>query len=284
MIALAVRQQGVVAAWQLLGLGFSREAIKHGVRSGWLIPVHRGVYAVGRPLGTWRGHAMAAVLACGPHALLSHRSAGALWEITRRVDGPFCVIAPNNHGRPGIVVRRSTTMRPRDAARRWNIPVTSVPRTLIDLADVLDDRQLERAVGQAYVQRFITARELAAALEGICNRRARRRLMRFIKEPAPSRSALEDAFLRFCRRDGLPLPLMNVYVQDIEVDAFWPAARVIVELDGYAFHGDRVAFERDRERRAELASHGYVIYVITWRRLRDQPALEAERLGRLLAR
>jgi hypothetical protein len=201
---LAARQHGVVALAQLLALGFGAGAgaIAYRVKVGRLHLLHRGVYAVGHrppsPLAT----AMAAVLACGPDAALSHRSAGALWRILPRWHTPTEVTTPTKRGHPGVHVHRS---RHTDATTHYGIRVTTPARTLVDLADVLTPKQLTRALNEAQVQRLITPAELATLL----TRYPGRRTAQLTPERGATRSTLEDDFVRFLKRHRLPLPELN---------------------------------------------------------------------------
>ena len=222
---------------------------------------------------------MAAVLACGESAVLSHRSAAALWRIRRRWPEVVEVTTGARRTRPGIWVHRSRTLTATDVTRHHGIPVTSPERTLLDLASVLPERELVRAQNEAYVLNLTTPHTLAAFLA----RHPGRPTTRLKPAPGVTRSRLEDEFLRFVRRHRLPEPALNQRVAGYEVDALWSEQRLVVELDGYAFHATRAGFERDRERDAALLDAGFSTLRLTHRRLTGQPAREAARLRRLLA-
>jgi hypothetical protein len=226
---LAARQHGIVTRAQLVALGFGAGAITYRVKIGRLHLLHRGVYAVGHrppsPLAT----AMAAVLACGPDSVLSHRSAAALWQILPRWYSPTEVTAPTKHRLEGIHVHRS---RHADATTHYGIRVTTPARTLVDLADVLNPRQLTRAVNEAQVQRLITPAELTTLL----TRYPGRRTSRLTPERGATRSALEDRFVRFIKRHQLPLPELNQTIAGHEVDAVYRQQRLVIELDSRQFH------------------------------------------------
>ncbi len=280
---LAARQHGVVTRNQLLGVGLRDGAIGYRCRHGRLHRLHPGVYAVGYDGTTPEAKAMAAVLACGRGALLSHRWAAALWELSAFPPGPVDVITLAPHRREGIVARRSRGLTTGDVTTRRGIPVTGAARTLIDLADVLDDRALARAVNEALLRRVVRRVDLARTLAGVRNRRAATRLRDFVeRSDGPTRSVLEDAFLSFVVRHGLPRPEVNQRIRGFEVDMLWRAPRLVVELDGRTSHDLRRSFEDDRERDAELTAAGYRVVRVTWRRLRRHPAREAARLERLL--
>jgi Protein of unknown function (DUF559) len=264
---------------QLLGLGLSAKAIDYRVRTGRLWRVYNGVYCVGRPPVTPHERAMAAVLACGPRAALSHVPGGALWEVGLRWPALMEVTAPGQRQRKGIRVHRSPLDR-RDVTKHYGIPVTTLARTLLDLAEVLDTPSLTRAVNEARLRRKSTLPDLAELLNRSPGR-ATRRLKPFVDRPTgPTRSEFEDAFLAFVHRHGLPVPEMNQIVAGYEVDAIWREHKLIVELDGREFHEN--AFEEDRERDATLLDAGFPVLRITWHRLTRQEQSEADRLHSLL--
>jgi hypothetical protein len=227
---------------------------------------------------------MAAVLAYGDDALLSHHSAAALWGIDR-ADRQVHVTSPSGRpGRRGIVLHRARLHR-EDGTVRDAIPTTSVARTIFDLSEVVDRKRLERMTEEADRLGLLDP----SALERLCDRSPGRRALQRIHELVDrlvvmpdTRSELERRFLAFCQEQGLPPPMTNVLVGDLIVDALWPAQRLIVELDGYAFHRHRGAFERDRSRDAALQVAGYRIMRITHRRLTDEPTTIASQLRRLL--
>jgi very-short-patch-repair endonuclease len=221
---------------------------------------------------------MAAVLACGPDAVLSHQSAAALWGIRRTSRATIDVTAPRrgSHSREGIVVHRVRSLDRRDWTRREGIPVTTVPRTLLDLAEVVRPRELERAFEEAERMRLLDVR----AVEEVCCRSRGRRGLRPLgallaeaRGPPPAtRSELERQFLDLCRESGLQLPLVNVEVAGYEVDAFWPEQRLVVELDSRTFHQTRAAFESDRIKDAALQLADCRVLRVTHRRLEREPA------------
>jgi very-short-patch-repair endonuclease len=215
---------------------------------------------------------MAAVLACGPNALLSHRSAGALYGLIRH-DGPVDVTAPTKHRHPGIVLHRS-----HDAERTvyYGIPVTTPARTIIDLADALDITTLTRAANEARLRHLLTDEALTEAIENAPGRRTNGLLPTY----APTRSAFEDTFLRFIDRYDLPRPEVNVQLHGYEVDILFRAQRLVVELDG---RNHERRFEADREKDAHLLAHGFATLRITYARLTRAATREAKRLHALLA-
>jgi predicted transcriptional regulator of viral defense system len=276
---LAARQHGLVTRAQLLGTGLSAREIDYRVRTGRLWRVHNGVYGVGHPPVTPHARAMAAVLACGAGAALSHRSAAALWGLGVRWSAPLEVTTRWDRRRKGIRVHRGRLPR-RDVTRQFGIPVTTPARTLLDVADQLDRPTLTRAVNEARLAQRATLPDLAELLARSPGR-ATRRLRPFVdRGGGPTRSRFEDAFLEFAARHGLPTPEVNQIVAGYEVDVLWRQQRLIVELDGKETHEN--AFEADRDRDATLLDAGFPVLRITWDRLNGAPQREADRLHSLL--
>ncbi len=281
---MAHKQHGVLSRQQLVVAGLGRRTIARRVEAGRLYRLHRGVYAFGRGEVTPRGKLMAAVLACGDGALLSHRSAAALWGLCGTPHGDVEVSAPRGRTRPGIAVHECGVPR-EDRAIVNRIPVTSVARSLFDLAEVVDEHRLDAAFEEADRLGLLELR----ALEEVCargqGRHALPRVRRLIdaaRFPEPARSSLKARFLVFCRDHDLPTPQTNVLVLNREVDAFWPKPRLIVEVDGWSFHRHRAAFERDRARDAAMQAAGYRVIRVTHRRLEREPEAVATDLHRLL--
>lgn len=269
--ALASRQHGVVSVAQLHDLGLSRDAIQTRARGGRLHRLHRGVYAVGHVALTKRSRQLAAVLAAGPGALLSHRSAGALWAIARSRGGAGVeVTAPRGRrAREGFTLHRSSDIPPQDRAVVDGVPVTSVARTLVDLADVLTERRLADAVHEAEVQRVFDLTEVNEVLARLPGRRGRHRLTRVLAAygdgPTGTRNRAERLFLEICARHGVPTPQANVTVGGYELDFLWPDAGLAVELDGAATHHTVRRYHGDRRRdRALRARHGIETVRVTW--------------------
>ncbi len=288
---LAGRQHGVVARRQLLRLGMTGRMVEHRILRGRLHPLHRGVYAVGHRHVTARGRWLAAVLAAGAGAVLSHRSAAALWGLRDTAAALIDVTVP--HGRAARAGLRLHQIPLADDERtiRDGIPVTSPARTLFDLATVLTPQALERAAAQAEVQRLAGAASLATLLERHAGRTGapavRALLASGAMDAGITRSMLEERFLEFLDAQGLPRPQLNrtlaVGRRTIEADCVWPDRRLIVELDSRAVHDTAAAFERDRERDRTLLADGWRTARVTWRHVhRDGPAT-ARDLRRLLA-
>ena len=250
--ALARRQHGAVTRTQLLALGLSRQAIEHRISRGRLYPVRRGVYALGRPelsrSGTW----LAAVLACGPDAALSHTSAAALWEIRPENGGRIEVSVPASRrvSRPGIVVHRRAALAPSEVTRWFGIPVTTPVATLIDLAARLPRGQLEAAINEADKLGLVDPEALRAALEAVGRRAGAVALRRTLDRRtfALTDSELERRFLALARRAGLPKPETGTRVNGFRVDFHWPQLGLLVETDGLRYHRTPAQQARDRLR------------------------------------
>jgi hypothetical protein len=233
---------------QLLAAGLSDDAIRHRVNAGRLYRVYPAVYAVGRRPQTPVERACAAVLASGPHAVLSHRSALALWGIQKRWPRTPEVTITSGDRRPrNIVVHRGYALERRDLTKTFAIPVTTPARTILDCAPGLTAQALTRAVNDARLLRILTPRQLAEIIDRNPAHPGTK-LLRPHAEPTrsgPTRSEFEDRFKQICRDYDLPTPLFDVMLDGYEVDAYFPEQQLIVELDGWDFHQTREAFETD---------------------------------------
>jgi very-short-patch-repair endonuclease len=217
--------------------------------------------------------------------MLSHSSAAACWGIGRE-QSPLVEVTSTHgrHGRKGIRLHRGRIHRD-ETTTLGAIPITSVARTLFDLAEVVDGQRFERVFEEADRLRLLELRALERACERGQGRRGVkpiRKLLSAAREPTVARSPLEKRFADLCRAHALPTPVLNTSVNDLEADALWPQQRLIVELDGYAFHGHRGAFERDRARDAALLAAGYRVVRLTHRRLDEEGAAVAAQLHALL--
>jgi very-short-patch-repair endonuclease len=286
VVAVARRQHGCVSLSQLLDAGLSRRAVARRVERGWLVRRHRGVYLVG-PLEVPLSRAMAAVLAVGEGALLSHRSAAVVWELLPAAAGALDVTLPGREARhrAGIRVHEASDLAPEDATVHLNLPITSPARTLLDLAAILSPSDLARAIEQADRRGLTSPNKLTHYLTRRRSHRGAAALRAAVTSTTPqlTRSEAERTFLALMARAGLPTPAANTRVAGYEVDFLWPGRRLIVEIDGYAFHSSRAAFERDRIRDAELLARGYRVIRITWRRLVEEPEAVAATIATALA-
>jgi hypothetical protein len=285
---LAGRQDGMVSTEQLRALGLGRSGVHERVRRGWLHPYCRGVYQVGHTGLPPRARLWAAILASGgpAAAIISHCSAGALWELLPTRSGRIDVITPRESSSTKAVrVHRTRTLRSEDVTTHHGLPVTTPTRTLIDLADVLTPQRLERACHQAEISRLLDADVLRQRLAELPGRRTKV-LLAAIESlgagPQPTRGELEERMLALIAKYGLPRPLVNAIVEGHEVDFYWPRAKLIVETDGAATHLTATAFERDRLRDAKLTVAGHRVVRFTWRQLTERPQEIARTLAQLL--
>lgn len=284
IVAIARDQHGCITRAQLLALGLSATTIAEWVARGRLFRIHAGVYAVGRPLSTPVERAAAALLACGPTAALSHHSALAAWGLAPSWPAVPQITVRGRRRKPGISIHSSRCLTPADVRRQLGVRVTSPARTILDCAPTLTPVTLNRALADARRGGILRPAQLDDALMRFANHPGRP-LIRSIRDDtqAPTRSTFEDLFPRFCTRHGLPRPELNPIVNGREVDAYFPAERVIVELDGWDFHRDRSQFESDRDDDASALVAGLITYRLTWRRLVSRPEQEAARLHAVLA-
>ena len=284
MAALAERQHGVVSVEQLRALGLAKGSIEHRVRRGRLHRVHRGVYAVGHPLLTWRGRLWAAVLACGGPgaAAISHRTAAAVWDLApapRKVD---VVTRNQSRSTDAIRVHRTGDLPLADVVRQADgLPVTSVARTLADVARTTTTHRLERLCHRAMHLRILDVAQLPAGHPGA--KRLRRALESLAASgPQVTRSELEERFLALIAAHRLPPPEVNARAAGYEVDFLWRAERLVAETDGAATHLTARAFEADRRRDEALQLAGLRVVRFTWRRVTEEPEAVAATLAALL--
>jgi very-short-patch-repair endonuclease len=249
----------VITFGQLVAIGLSPSAVSRLVRAGRLHRLYRGVYAVGHRRLSREGWWLAAVLACGPDAVLSHRSAAALWGMRPQSSGPIEVTVPGTGGRTkrrGLRVHRSTCLDPSTTTRTKSIPVTTPARTISDLRRILPPDQINAAIRRAEVLRL----DIGAQPGYV---------------PDRARSELERMLLRVCRKHGLPPPEVNVSVGPYWVDFLWRDRKLIIETDSYQHHGTRSAFESDRERDVQLRLMGFTCLRFTHRQVSDAGAFAA---------
>jgi hypothetical protein len=284
---LARRQHGNVTRAQLLALGLSPSTIRDRTGSGRLFRVFRGVYAVGHPAATPIQRAAAAVLACGPGAVLSHASAMVLWGFWKRWDAPFEVSTTRDRRPPGITVHRATTLTPRDTVSHHGIRTTTPARTIFDIASRLDPDQLARAYANVLISKKLHESQLIELMRRQNPRHPTiSRFTPLLRQPTgtgPTRSDWERALPAFCRDWGLPVPVMPAKIGRHTVDAYFPVEGLIVELDGWDFHQSRYSFETDRDRDADSLALGHPTVRITWERMHGTPDREAARLHGILA-
>lgn len=282
---LAARQHGVVDLRDLRRLGLSDAGVKRRTADLRLRRLHRGVYSVGQI--NQRGRWLAAVRAMGSDAALSHRDGAALLGLRAR-DGRTVDVTVARHARrrSGINVHQTRALHPDDVTEVDGIPVTSVARTLLDLADVLPAFDVRRAYEAAERERALDLAAIRQLLERSNGRRGvsvLRALLGYDASlAADSKSELESRFLDLVRESNLPLPQLNVLVEGFLVDAYWPAARLVVELQSYRYHSDRHAFERDHAKFARLKWARFEVLPLTWLQVTGRPAETAAALTAIL--
>ena len=285
LLELATRQHGVASTRQLEALGYGRNSASKANQVGRLRRIHRGVYAVGYEPLTWEGRCLAAVLAARP-AVASHLSAGWLWELLRSRPGTVHVTAPTPRRAKRVFEVHSADLPPKDRAVLDGIPVTSLARTLLDLAGMLPATRLERVLERSEELRKFDL----AALEDLLGRagrhpgagKLRRALAIYQEAPSFERSKLERRFRELVKTAGLPAPSMNFGVAGYELDAYWARERFAVELDVYATHGSHAAFEQDRLRQEDLKLAGIEMTRVTGPRLKREPEQVLKRVAALL--
>ncbi|HEU4393778.1 MAG TPA: type IV toxin-antitoxin system AbiEi family antitoxin domain-containing protein [Solirubrobacterales bacterium] len=249
---IAIGQHGVVSTAQLRLLGIDKHAIHKRVQAGRLHRLHHGVYAVGHRAPSREREWMAAVLACGKGAAISHGSAAALWGLLRPIGGPIDVSIPTHTGRGrrrGIRLHRCTSLRAGQVTEHRGIPATTPARTIADIDGVLPPYLVRRATRQAEIFRF-----------------------QLDVETDRTRSDLERDFLQLCRRHGVPPPEVNVKIGPWTVDFLWRGERLAVEADFYDYHRGRVAFQDDRARELDLRRRGFDVRRFSELQVNEQPA------------
>jgi very-short-patch-repair endonuclease len=259
---------------------------------GRLHPVGKGVYAVGHRRLSRQGRWLAAVLSSGPGAVLSHRSAAALWGIRDSAARPVDVTLPSKSTSSPHLRRHHSALPEDEVTVREGIPVTTVPRTVFDLAATSSIDRVESAIRQVEYRRLYDRLSLVDMVERYPGRRGVRRvrvaLARIETLPAGrTRSPLEERFLPFLRRHGLPRPRLNAWIavgqKRFQVDCHWPDTGQVVELDSWEAHGTRSAFREDRARDRILGTAGYSVTRISWAQLDDEPEAVASDLRALLS-
>lgn len=288
--ATAAQQHGVLTYAQLLEAGLSSSAVGRRVKAGRLRRLHRGVYQVG-PLSPPLAREMAAVLASGPGACLSHLSAAVLWDLRPR-PGDKAIIHTTVEGagrvrRPGVRVHRTARLNPGERTTRDGIPFTTPLRTVLDLATLVGSREIELAVARAEREGLVTLEELRAVVRRHPSRRGIK-LLREVLEvrggPVLTRSEAERLFLALIRAAGLPPPEANVPFGRYEIDFLWRDAGIAVEVDGRKHHSLQPRFEGDRRKDTWLLARGITVIRLSWRQITDEAMATGVQIGLALAR
>jgi hypothetical protein len=259
----------------MLEQGIGEDLIRSRRHAGLLIPLYQGVFAVGHRRLSREGRWMGAVLACGPGAVLSHFSAGHLWNLTRSRGAVEVLRRSGGATHEGIRLHQTRRLEPFEVTVEKGIPVTSIERALLDLAGRLDSKRLERVLVQAYKSGRLSWSALDRVLARRRGRKGAGRLRRIAAEIDPraleSRSVTEIDFLALWRQTEMPLPAVNVLVAGHMVDFLWSGQKVIVETDSWGFHGDSQSFERDHETDVDLVAAGYDVHRATYKMLDRDP-------------
>jgi very-short-patch-repair endonuclease len=289
---LAAQQHGLVARRQLLRLGLGEDAIDHRLATGRFVKVERGVYALGHKELRREGNALAVVLGAGSRAVLSHRSAAALWGI-RPWSGAFVEITVPGRGgvtkRRGRLIHRSAELADDERTIERDVPTTTVARTLLDLAAVVPPHHLRRAIERSEQAELFDLRNVRRVLDAHPARPGRPALTALIGDMrqhgvSRTRSDLEAMMLQICLDNDLPRPQVNRYDGIRESDFRWPGRRLIVEVDSWTFHGrTRTAFDDDRARDRALLREGWRVARFTDRQILTDRARIARELAALLA-
>lgn len=281
ILQMAGNQHGIVSRRQLIDAGFAPRMIEERVATGRLTPVFPGVYGLSSENTSRKGMWLAATMSCGLGVVLSHRSARQLWNI-----GPdFSLVellSPSmrtgkvtSYLDKKLIVHQTRSLPDGHVTRIEGIPVTTVSRTLIDLAAVSTRREVSAAFNEADRMGLLDLPEMVDLIALSRGRQGVEHLRTLVKGRDPrnrrTRSELESIFLRLCRDHGLPMPLVNVDVLGFEVDCFWPDVRFVVELDGLAFHSSGAEIEQDRRRDARLQGAGYLVLRLTYRDVTESP-------------
>jgi very-short-patch-repair endonuclease len=287
---IGAAQHGVATRAQLLARGVSVHAIDQMVRTARIVVLRRGVYQIG-PLPVGRAAEAAAVLACGPEGRVSHMSAAALQGVldANRTHPPVEVTMPRRKRRKieGVRIHRVRDLRPDEVTEVDGIPVTTPARTLLDISETLGAREVEQALAKALRMNLVTREEMCQMVERHPRHPGARLLRQLLDAeggPSFTRSEAEEKLLEITRSARLPAPELNVKVLGHEVDFLWRNARLVAEVDGYAFHASRISFAADRQRDAELTAAGYRVLRFTWEDLTDHRLATAVRLGQASVR
>jgi hypothetical protein len=282
---LAGSSHGVVTHAELLQADVTAAEIKYRLRTGALIREHRAVYRVGHRAPSLEARYLAAVRACGEHAILSGCAAAHLLGLLRGSPPPPEVTAPTERRVRGVRTRRSRRIDPRDAMAWRGIPVTTVARTLVDLARVLAPDDLARACHEAGVRHRTTPADVEAVLARWPSARGAGKLRAVLRgDVHVTLSELEARFLSLLREAGLPLPRTNRPAGSKYVDCRWPERRLTVELDSYRYHSTRHAWEQDRRREREAYARGDEFRRYTWGDVFEHPQLMLAEMRTLLQR
>jgi very-short-patch-repair endonuclease len=278
------RQDNVITREQLLGAGLGRGAIAHRIKAGTMQRLYTNIYLLGPAPPTPMAQARAAALACGPDATVSHRSAARLFNLLPEISGDVDItVAGRNPGiHTGIRLHRVASLARADATVMRGINVTSVARTICDLAATESATATEHAFQEALYRDIVTDKALNAVLDREPTRKGAPLVKALVANPALTRSERERRLLKLIRDAQLPKPLTNVRVHGYLVDIFWPNHSLTLEFDGWKAHGHRLAFEKNRKRDQVLLAAGIRVLRITDRQLMNEPIALVARIAQAL--
>jgi very-short-patch-repair endonuclease len=278
------RQDNVISREQLLGAGLGRGAIAHRVATGSWQRLYNNVYLLGPAPPSLLARARAAVLSCGADAVVSHRSAAEMFGLLAQNGGEvhITVAGRNVAPRDGVRVHRIAAFGPGEVTKMRGIPMTTVARTICDLAATESPREVEHAFQEALYRRIVTPDAVARVVQREPRRRGAPVIRALIEDPRLTRSERERALLKLIDAAQLPKPLTNVRLHGHMVDAYWPEHGLVLEFDGWQAHGHRQAFEGDRKRDQVMVAHGLRVIRVTDRQLKREPVAVAARIARAL--
>jgi len=290
ILAMAARQHGVISRAQLIQAGLTGMVLKSRVRTGLLVRVHRGVYRVGA-LELPNAREMAAVLACGRTAVLSGRSAAVVWRLLERRVAEDRVDVTVTGKRPvprsGILVHHAKSLHPEEHTEHAGIPIVTPARALYDLSKAAAQRELESALAEGVLRQLVDRDRILAVLAHHAGRPGATRLRALLDADViagVTRSEAEERFLHLIRKAQLPDPATNAGLEGYEVDFFWRRERLVVEVDGRAFHSSGRRFESDRRRDAVLVAAGVRVMRVTWKQIVSEPEALVARMAQALIR
>jgi hypothetical protein len=289
---IAHAQWTMITRTQLTELGLSSRAVSHRVASGRLHRRHRGVFSVGHDIAPWQGHVMAAVLACGEGAVASHHAAARLHGLIERGLRLHVTVPGRRAARlPGILTHTTARLEPWQLTSEQRVPCTSWARTVVDVTGAEGRRAAERMIDRAEQLRIFDLRELRRELDHGRGRSGTSDVRAVIGAVTSTltRNELEERLLAVCDDAGLPRPEVNLEIAlhdggpHVVADFAWPELGLIVETDGWASHGTRLAFASDRRRDRRLALAAWRVLRFTWHELEHEPQRVAHELARATA-
>jgi very-short-patch-repair endonuclease len=279
------RQDNVITLEQLVEAGLGCRGVSHRVDARTMQRLHRGVFLLGAAPPTHMARARAAALACGAGAVVSHRSAAELFHLLPQTDGEVDVtVMRRNPGfHPGIRLHRPRALARHHVTKMRGIPVTTVARTICDLAGTEPRRDVEAAFQEALYKEIVTPEDLAKVIAREPRRKGAPVIRALLEDPRMTRSEKERALLKLIDAAQLPRPVTNIRLHGHSVDAYWPAQGLVLEFDGWRAHGHRQAFDRDRKFDQVMLANGLRPMRVTDRHLQNEPVALVARIAQSLA-